>query len=119
MHPPPSPPRPADIEYNKTLNPRTDGDALVGDVVARVLAALAAGHGVRASPDDVLELDASSHAKFSRHVTVRAPGAAMASTAIPEVEGAIAVYDALTALGMKPIDTNTKAEIDADKTREM
>ena len=45
--------------------------------------------------------------------------AAMASTAIPEVEGAIAVYDALTALGMKPIDTNTKAEIDADKTREM
>ena len=45
--------------------------------------------------------------------------AAMASTAIPEVEGAIAVYDALTALGMKPIDTNEKAARDADKTREM
>ena len=62
------------------INTDVDGDALVDGAVAAVAARLAADHGVHISSADVLELDASSPLKFSRHVTIRVAGVAFAST---------------------------------------
>jgi hypothetical protein len=77
-----------DIEFKRVdastgapINAHIDGDALVDAVVAAVAARLRADHGVRVAAGDVLELDASSARKFSRHVTVRVGGVAFASTA--------------------------------------
>jgi hypothetical protein len=72
-----TPPTPALVV---PINATIDGDALVDGVVSAVAARLAADHGVGVSPADVLELDASSAAKFSRHVTIRVAGVAFAST---------------------------------------
>jgi len=75
-----------DIEFKRVgpggveVNACVDGDALVDAAVAGVAARLAADHGVAVAPGDVLELDASSPSKFSRHVTIRVAGVAFAST---------------------------------------
>ena len=73
-----------DIEFKPEHNPGVDGDALVAGVVEALVGEVAARWpdiAPRPSPADVLELDASSPAKFSRHVTLRMAGAAFASVA--------------------------------------
>ncbi|KAI8465538.1 MAG: hypothetical protein J3K34DRAFT_461346 [Monoraphidium minutum] len=65
-----------DIEYCRRANPEVRGERLVSLLVALVREEYAARWGLALQPEWVLELDSTTPDKFSRHLVVRAPGAA-------------------------------------------
>ncbi|KAK9825930.1 hypothetical protein WJX81_007732 [Elliptochloris bilobata] len=70
-----------DLEYVPAVNPGVQGDTLVDALLRLVAAELQSEWGLRLEPDWVWELDSSGPAKWSRHVVVRVPGAALRDTA--------------------------------------
>ena len=71
-----------DIEFKKPLNPSVDGPAMTAlfvDFVLEQLALWQPALAAKMSADDVIDLDASSGTKFSRHLIFRVPGAAFGS----------------------------------------
>lgn len=70
-----------DLEFSRAANPAADGDAMVDAVVAAFLAEAAPLAGREAATGaEVYESDSSTDAKFSRHLVIRLPGVAWAST---------------------------------------
>ena len=70
-----------DIEYSRELNPDTDGDAAMAafiDFLPRGLRQLYPAHGFPVRREDVIDLDSSTDAKFSRHLIVRPHAAQIA-----------------------------------------
>ena len=70
-----------DIEFKKLLNPGVDGDALTEALVCALREEVSSLFSLTVDDSDILELDASSDTKFSRHITLRVPGAVLATTA--------------------------------------
>ncbi|KAL4448454.1 hypothetical protein ABPG75_005673 [Micractinium tetrahymenae] len=70
-----------DLEFATADNPGLDGEAATDAVVALVGEQLRGSFQLDLQPGWVLELDSSTEAKFSRHLVVRIPGAAFASSA--------------------------------------
>ena len=65
-----------DLEFKTAANPRADGAAMVRYLVELLKRELADRFGLRVEDEDLVELDSSTPAKFSRHLVVRAPGVA-------------------------------------------
>ncbi|KAA0150698.1 hypothetical protein FNF29_05035 [Cafeteria roenbergensis] len=63
-----------DIEFRRAANKGLDGSALVAFLTVRILTALQERFGIRAGLEDVIDLDSSTDAKFSRHLVVVLPG---------------------------------------------
>lgn len=65
-----------DVEHKRARNPALAGqdDAVVAALLGVVAAALLAEFGLRVDAGDVVDLDASNAAKFSRHLVVHLPG---------------------------------------------
>ncbi|KAL4438218.1 hypothetical protein ABPG77_010579 [Micractinium sp. CCAP 211/92] len=70
-----------DLEFATTDNPGLDGKAATDAVVALVGEKLRGAFQLEMQPGWVLELDSSTEAKFSRHLVIRIPDAAFASSA--------------------------------------
>ena len=70
-----------DIEFKKALNPGVDGDALTEALVCALREEVSSLFSLTVDDTDILELDASSDTKFSRHITLHMPGAVLATTA--------------------------------------
>ncbi|XP_043224191.1 DNA-directed primase/polymerase protein-like [Amphibalanus amphitrite] len=57
-----------DLEYDKTLNPDRDGDAMVETLIEVVTSAVGCLFAVKCSRCDIIDMCASSETKFSRHL---------------------------------------------------
>eukprot|EP00240_Pyramimonas_obovata_P001887 CAMPEP_0118942450 /NCGR_PEP_ID=MMETSP1169-20130426/36159_1 /TAXON_ID=36882 /ORGANISM="Pyramimonas obovata, Strain CCMP722" /LENGTH=456 /DNA_ID=CAMNT_0006887467 /DNA_START=21 /DNA_END=1388 /DNA_ORIENTATION=- len=68
-----------DIEFVRPVNRSVDGGAAVTGLLELVREALEGRFQLSFSTEDVMHLDSSTEAKFSRHVVIRIPGAAFAS----------------------------------------
>ncbi|CAG9466369.1 unnamed protein product [Pedinophyceae sp. YPF-701] len=69
-----------DVEFKPQFNPDLCGEALTEAFVDLALRQMKEHFGVEVSHADVLEMDSSQSAKFSRHVVVAVPGWAFASS---------------------------------------
>ncbi|KAL4429588.1 hypothetical protein ABPG77_008637 [Micractinium sp. CCAP 211/92] len=63
-----------DLEFDPRLNPQADGDGLVDRLLEFVDQQIRRHFSLALDPRCVYELDSSTPAKFSRHLTVRLPG---------------------------------------------
>ncbi|KAK3238400.1 hypothetical protein CYMTET_51584 [Cymbomonas tetramitiformis] len=69
-----------DVEYLYSANPDVDGELGIASLLALTAQALQAQHSVSFEPEDVVELDSSTEAKFSRHLILHLPGAAFSDS---------------------------------------
>ena len=67
-----------DLEYATATNPSHDGERMVARLRQELVDALVANYDVAAEDVDVVDLESSTPAKFSRHVLLRLRGAAFA-----------------------------------------
>jgi hypothetical protein len=98
-----------DLEFCRPANPSADGDAMVDAVVAAFLAEAAPLAGAAAvAGAEVFEADSSTDAKFSRHLVIRLPGVAWASTsAVGALAHALLSRDSASSLAvLKPPPRN-------------
>nr|XP_006817142.1 PREDICTED: coiled-coil domain-containing protein 111-like [Saccoglossus kowalevskii] len=65
-----------DLEYSIELNPESDGVAMVDIFIQCVCHFLHELYGIQCSRRNVIDLDATSNIKFSRHLIFRLPGSA-------------------------------------------
>ncbi|XP_029440815.1 DNA-directed primase/polymerase protein isoform X2 [Rhinatrema bivittatum] len=57
-----------DLEFYKPTNPEADGTKMVAKLIEYIIKKLEEIHGIKCSAEDVLNLDSSTHEKFSRHL---------------------------------------------------
>nr|XP_033799271.1 DNA-directed primase/polymerase protein isoform X2 [Geotrypetes seraphini] len=57
-----------DLEFYKPANPEADGPKMVAKLIKYIIKKLEEIHGIKCSPEDVLNLDSSTNEKFSRHL---------------------------------------------------
>lgn len=70
-----------DLELNRDINFLRDGPRMVQRFIVLVLARIRKIYGTTASESDVLQLDSSTDAKFSRHLIFHLPAAAWRNNA--------------------------------------
>ncbi|KAK7112181.1 DNA-directed primase/polymerase protein-like isoform X2 [Littorina saxatilis] len=63
-----------DLEFNRQANPSADGPAMVETLIKYVCCWLGELYGVQCSRQDILELNASTETKFSRHLIFQGKG---------------------------------------------
>lgn len=69
-----------DVEYLYAANPHVDGELGITSLLALTAQALQEQHNVSFESEDVVELDSSTEAKFSRHLIIHLPGAAFSDS---------------------------------------
>ncbi|XP_052768226.1 DNA-directed primase/polymerase protein-like [Mya arenaria] len=65
-----------DLEFDRTLNPAADGDAMVETFIQVICAGLSEEYSLIATRREVLDLDSSTEVKFSRHLIFQLQNAA-------------------------------------------
>ncbi|XP_078071182.1 DNA-directed primase/polymerase protein [Mustelus asterias] len=65
-----------DLEFNKQTNPECDGRRMVTELIQYVCQKLEEIYNINCSSKDILNLDSSTHQKFSRHLVFHLPNAA-------------------------------------------
>ncbi|KJE89798.1 hypothetical protein CAOG_001222 [Capsaspora owczarzaki ATCC 30864] len=68
-----------DVEFNASLNPTLDGCKAIDVLVRAIQYAFRKWFSITVARDQILDLDSTTQAKFSRHLIVNLPGAAFQS----------------------------------------
>uniref|UniRef100_A0A6A7G8N9 DNA-directed primase/polymerase protein n=1 Tax=Hirondellea gigas TaxID=1518452 RepID=A0A6A7G8N9_9CRUS len=64
-----------DLEFDRTINPTVDGEILLQDFIERLISQIRSKLDIEISEENIIDLDASSSKKFSRHLICHLPNA--------------------------------------------